>query len=206
MFCSWQLPAAALEVALASPTAADSGAVSRGLPLPEVQRSDGAAAGGAPAAAHTPPHGELGWAAPQRVDVTQWLTNDETHQWGLVLGLRAPQGDRLSAQRGGNVSALDLGLRWRSRLDATRHLDVSAWAVAPEPADFEHGVQRALGTVWGRNGPTAYNTRVEVQWASSRTRGLVPEWGAVGVQLQSGSRLVLRARKGGPMLYYRAKF
>jgi hypothetical protein len=34
----------------------------------------------------------------------------------------------------------------------------------------------------------------------------VPEFGAVGVQLQGGSKLVLRARKGGPMLYYRARF
>ena len=49
-------------------------------------------------------------------------------------------------------------------------------------------------------------TRLEVQWSASRTRGLVPELGAIGVQLQGDARLVLRARRGGPMVYYRAKF
>lgn len=33
-----------------------------------------------------------------------------------------------------------------------------------------------------------------------------PEFGAIGVQLQGDSRLLLRVRRGGPMLYYRAKF
>ena len=33
-----------------------------------------------------------------------------------------------------------------------------------------------------------------------------PELGAIGVQLQGDSRLLLRVRRGGPMLYYRAKF
>lgn len=33
-----------------------------------------------------------------------------------------------------------------------------------------------------------------------------PELGAIGVQLQGDSRFLLRVRRGGPMLYYRAKF
>jgi len=33
-----------------------------------------------------------------------------------------------------------------------------------------------------------------------------PELGAIGVQLQGDSHLLLRVRRGGPMLYYRAKF
>jgi len=45
-----------------------------------------------------------------------------------------------------------------------------------------------------------------VQWTSSRAGSLVPEFGAIGVQLQGDSRLLLRVRRGGPMLYYRAKF
>jgi hypothetical protein len=80
-------------------------------------------------------------------------------------------------------------------------LDIAAWARAPQWSQ----PQDAMGLIWQSQQPV-YGTRVEVQWASSRTRGLVPEFGAIGVQLQGGSRLVLRARKGGPMLYYRAKF
>ncbi|PZU35881.1 MAG: hypothetical protein DI574_11870, partial [Acidovorax sp.] len=64
----------------------------------------------------------------------------------------------------------------------------------------------AMGMIWGRDQGSNFGTRLEVQWSASRTRGLVPELGAIGVQLQGDARLVLRARRGGPMVYYRAKF
>ena len=139
--------------------------------------------------------------ATQHLDVTRWFTPESTHRFGLSLGMSAPSpSPALSAAGSSNTGfssapQLDLGVRWRSELQRGRHLDVSAWAQAPD----------AMTQIWQSQSP-AYSTRVEVQWASSRTRGLVPEFGAVGVQLQGGSRLVLRARKGGPMLYYRAKF
>lgn len=140
--------------------------------------------------------------AVQHLDVTRWLGQDTQSRFGLTLGLSAPTAFTSapsSAMATGPASQpapqLDLGLRWRSELQRGRHLDVSAWAQAPD----------AASQIW-QTQPPSYGTRVEVQWASSRTRGLVPEFGAVGVQLQGGSRLVLRARKGGPMLYYRAKF
>ena len=63
-----------------------------------------------------------------------------------------------------------------------------------------------MGLIWGRDQGSNFGTRLEVQWSASRTRGLVPELGAIGVQLQGDARLVLRARRGGPMVYYRAKF
>lgn len=88
-------------------------------------------------------------------------------------------------------ASLDLGVRWRSRLDGTHHVDISAWARAPQWSPS----QDALGMIWQTQQPV-YGTRVEVQWASSKTRGLVPEFGAIGVQLQGGSRLVLRAQGG----------
>ena len=140
--------------------------------------------------------------AVQHLDVTRWLSQDTQSRFGLTLGLSAPTTftsapSAATATGTGSQTTpqLDLGLRWRSELQRGRHLDVSAWAQAPD----------AASQIW-QTQPPSYGTRVEVQWASSRTRGLVPEFGAVGVQLQGGSRLVLRARKGGPMLYYRAKF
>ena len=136
------------------------------------------------------------------IDVTRWLTPDAPHRVGMSLGLNtaAPPAGGFAAQGQGPVS-LDLGVRWRSRLEGGRHLDVSAWAQPPQRGPSPD----AMGLIWQAQQPV-YGTRVEVQWASSRTRGLVPEFGAIGVQLQGNSRLVLRARKGGPMLYYRAKF
>lgn len=149
--------------------------------------------------------------ATQYVDVTRWLDSGTPGSgFGLVVGLGAPAPSAATAATAAAWAApgaatgplsMDLGLRWRSRLDSARHLDVSAWAQAPRWSQ----PQDAMGMIWQSQGPTVA-TRLEVQWASSRTRGLVPEFGAVGVQLQGGSKLVLRARKGGPMLYYRAKF
>lgn len=147
----------------------------------------------------------------QHIDVTRWLTPDAPRSVGFSLGMTsaAPSASALSSNASafnnsnGAVAptSLDLGVRWRSRLDSGRHLDVSAWAQTPQLSQSPD----AMGLIWQQQQPV-YGTRVEMQWASSRTRGLVPEFGAIGVQLQGGSRLVLRARKGGPMLYYRAKF
>lgn len=154
--------------------------------------------------------------ATQHTDITRWLTPDAPASVGFSLGLSsaAPSAAASLANANANASAnsfangaaipssLDLGVRWRSRLTGGRHLDVSAWAQTPQWGPSPD----ALGLIWQQQQQPVYGTRVEMQWASSKTRGLVPEFGAVGVQLQGGSRLVLRARKGGPMLYYRAKF
>lgn len=143
----------------------------------------------------------------QHIGVTRWIAPESLNAWGsfgLSLGVSAPAPSAAAAPLAAGAVApagLDLGVRWRSRLDSGRHLDITAWAHAPSWSP----PQDAMGMIWQSQQPM-YGTRVEVQWASSRTHGLVPEFGAVGVQLQGGSRLVLRARKGGPMLYYRAKF
>ena len=145
-----------------------------------------------------------GTNATEHIDITRWLTPDAPRSLGFSLGLSsaAPSASTLAPPVPAAPTRLDLGVRWRSRLDSGRHLHVAAWAQAPQRAQPPD----ALGMIWQTQPQPVYGTRVEVQWASSRTHGLVPEFGAVGVQLQSGSRLVLRAKKGGPMLYYRAKF
>jgi len=153
--------------------------------------------------------GYTGYHAGQtrQIDITRWLTAPPQGAWGqfgLSLGMNTPSAAATAlAQTHASVqpTSLDLGMRWRSRLESGRRLDIAAWARAPQWSQ----PQDAMNLIWQSRQPV-YGTRVEVQWASSRTRGLVPEFGAIGVQLQGGSRLVLRARKGGPMLYYRAKF
>jgi hypothetical protein len=146
--------------------------------------------------------------ATQHTDVTRWLTPQAPRSLGFTLGVTSAAPSASALANSNYLSApaaptsLDLGVRWRSRLDSGRQLDVSAWAQTPSFAQSPD----AMGLIWQQQQQPVYGTRVEMQWASSRTRGLVPEFGAIGVQLQGGSRLVLRARKGGPMLYYRAKF
>jgi hypothetical protein len=49
------------------------------------------------------------------------------------------------------------------------------------------------------------SARVGMDWQPSKsTLGL--EQGAIGVQLESGTRMSLKARRGGPMLYLRNRF
>ena len=129
-------------------------------------------------------------------DITGWLTPRQASSLGLTLGV-------VSYARGVEASpqAFDLGVRWRSQLDRQIQLDIHAWARTAPP----HAMPNAMGMIWQQDQPR-FGTRLEVQWSSSRTRGLVPEFGAIGLQLEGNSRLLLRARRGGPMLYYRTKF
>ncbi|WP_157948330.1 hypothetical protein [Pulveribacter suum] len=131
-------------------------------------------------------------------DVTGWLTPDKPSRMGLTLGLLSA---RPFASAASSPLAYDLGVRLRSRLEQRVHLDVHAWARTPQ----QFAAHDAQGMIWSRE-PASVGTRVEVQWKASRTGGVVPEFGAIGVQLQGDAKLLLRARRGGPMVYYRAKF
>ncbi|PWW49040.1 hypothetical protein [Melaminivora alkalimesophila] len=131
-------------------------------------------------------------------EVTGWLTPQRRSSLGLSLGLVSDQ----AGVRGGNAPlAYDLGVRWRSRLQERVHLDLHAWSRTPQSL----AAHDAMGMIWMRE-PGQIGTRLEVQWKASRTGGLIPEFGAIGVQLQGDAKLLLRARHGGPMVYYRAKF
>ena len=131
-------------------------------------------------------------------EVTGWLSPDKPSSVGLTLGVLSAGGAEASRSA---ALAYDLGLRWRTRLEPRVHLDVQAWTRNPQQPAWPD----AMGLIWSRE-PASVGTRVEVQWKASRTGGLVPEFGAIGVQLQGNAKLLLRARHGGPMVYYRAKF
>ncbi len=62
----------------------------------------------------------------------------------------------------------------------------------------------AQGMIWQQDQP-AFGTRLEVQWSCSRMPGWAPEFGAIGLQREGNARLLLRARRGGPM-HYRTRF
>ncbi|MBS0466274.1 MAG: hypothetical protein JSS31_10610 [Proteobacteria bacterium] len=63
----------------------------------------------------------------------------------------------------------------------------------------------AQGMIWQQDQP-AFGTRLDVQWSCSRMPGWAPEFGAIGLQLEGNARLLLRARRGRPMLYFRTRF
>ena len=69
---------------------------------------------------------------------------------------------------------------------------------------WQSGIEnRDSGFSWSTVAPV--QARAEVQWSGRKGRW-APEFGAIGIQLERDSKLVLRVRKGGPMVYYRAKF
>ncbi|HSV55172.1 MAG TPA: hypothetical protein VLJ57_23810 [Burkholderiaceae bacterium] len=131
-----------------------------------------------------------------RLDFTSWPRTTESSMVGISLGLSVPPNSPLAPR---STQSVDVGLRWRSTLDSTRRIDVAAWRkVTPVPD--------TISLINGSSGQDVYGTRVEMQFTAARYHGLVPELGAIGVQLNGGARLSLRAKHGKPMLYYRARF
>lgn len=176
---------------------ADTGIAPSTLPLPPLEVSSPPLPLGSP-------------ADPLRLDIIRWLPPGRVGSLGISLGMALP------TQAGPQPYALpyahpyatataplgtDVGVRWRAPLGNGRHLDMAAWTPAGHRQEHD-----ALGMIWHQHPKGSYGTRVELQWTSSRTGSLIPEFGAIGVQLQDDSRLLLRVRRGGPMLYYRSRF
>lgn len=111
-----------------------------------------------------------------------------------TLGYLVPAADGRSvgAERSqalvGAVPALSMGVRYR---------------VTDEHAVFADAY-RARGAAAGM-ADVGYGTKLGVEWRPAKaTLGL--EHGALGMQLESGYRLSLRVRHGGPSLYLRSQF
>lgn len=148
--------------------------------------------------------GPLPLSTSLRVDVTHWMSTGPSSQWGLSIGMATQTHTAIPAPA---IAAAEpiweptLGVRWRTQLGGNMHLDLSTWARVP----YRSQLPSAMDMVWLNRQPN-YGTRVEVQWRAPRMGGLMPEFGAIGVKLEGDSQLLLRARSGGPMLYYRTRF
>jgi len=137
-----------------------------------------------------------------RLDMT-WLPPRRS-ALGLSLGMTNANAntDRVGlapapfALRGGPAQSVDLGLHYRYTLDSNYRVDVTAWRRLM-PAD-------ALTMVQTRE--PLYGARVEMQLGGGGKTGLVADHRFLGLQLESGARLSLKRRNGGPMIYYRQKF
>lgn len=132
----------------------------------------------------------------QYTGITGWLSPRQASSLGLALAVVS--GD---AGTGHRPMAYELGVRWRAQLNPRAQLNVHTWTRTTQTS----AMHDAMGMIRQQE-QSRYGTRLELQWTSSRTHGLVPEFGAVGVQLEGDSRLLLRVRRGGPMLYYRTRF
>ena len=124
-----------------------------------------------------------------QVELVRWAPAGRG-SWGMALG---------ASREGGNSPVQpEVGVRWRSRLEGNQRLDLSAW--------------RRLNTKLGEAGPgleedpVTLRTRIELQFIAPRGSASLSELGAVGLQLGSDSKLSMRIRRGGPMVYYRMQF
>jgi len=135
---------------------------------------------------------DMTWLPPRRsalgLSLGMTNTNTNTDRVGLAP---AP-----FALRGGPTQSVDLGLHYRYTLDSNYRVDVTAWRRLM-PAD-------ALTMVQTRE--PMYGARVEMQLGGGGRSGLVADHRFLGLQLESGARLSLKRRNGGPMVYYRQKF
>lgn len=115
---------------------------------------------------------------------------------GLALGLTSKEGLGLRPAGSSAAPAVDLGLHWRYTLDTQYRIDVTAWRrmTPPDAAMLAHERQ------------AAYGARFEMQVKSLPSRRLVADRGFLGLQLESGARITVKRRHGGPMIYYRTKF
>ena len=115
---------------------------------------------------------------------------------GLALGLTSKDGPALRLPGNSASPAVDLGLHWRYTLDSQYRIDVTAWRrmSPPDAATLAHERQ------------AAYGARFEMELKSLPSRGFVAERGFLGLQLESGARITVKRKHGGPMFYYRTRF
>jgi len=120
---------------------------------------------------------------------------------GLAVGMSnlSPQNTPAPTALGAAVRpALDVGVHVRHTLDSNHQIDVTAYRRMTQQPDAYMLVQQQQ---------PRYMARVEMNLNNSRKKApLVADKGFLGVQLDSGARLSLRRKNGGPMLYYRNTF
>jgi len=117
---------------------------------------------------------------------------------GLALGMNNAMGAPPSAAPTlAPPRSVDLGVHWRYTFDSSYRFDVTAYRRLPN-AD-------AISLIESRD-PT-YGARVEMGFGSDNLhKGFVADRGFVGLQLESGARLGVKRKNGGPMFYYRNAF
>ncbi len=92
--------------------------------------------------------------------------------------------------------SVDFGVRWSHKLQSQNQIDITAWR-RMNVAEDAYTLIQARQPVYG--------ARVEMNLKSSS--GIVAfDRGFLGLQLESGARISIKRKNGGPMLYYRTTF
>jgi len=91
---------------------------------------------------------------------------------------------------------LDLGLRWRQPVASEQHVDITAWRRTESSPD---------AYTLSRTREPVYGARVEMNLKPSKAR-FVATHRFIGLQLDSGDRILLRRTDGNATLYYRTRF
>lgn len=137
---------------------------------------------------------DSGFQAP-RVDVSLFPAN--SRGVGAVVGMSGFSARQpLPLGLAPTPPSLDFGVRWSHKLQSQNQIDITAWR-RMNTADDAYSLIQARQPVYG--------ARVEMNLKSS-TGILALDRGFVGMQLQSGARISIKRKNGGPMLYYRTTF
>lgn len=138
---------------------------------------------------------ESGFQAP-RVDVSLVPVRQSSGLVAVVgmsgFSARNPQAIGLQPQR----PSFDVGLRWSQKLQS-QQVDITAWRRMNVDDD-------AYSLVQARQ--PVYGARFEMALSAARKQGFAADLGFIGLQLQSGARISIKRKNGGPMLYYRTTF
>ena len=136
-------------------------------------------------------------AGASRVDMT--LLPQKRSAIGIAMGIRSRSRPAVGlAPHPPLATAVDLGVHWRYTTESNHRFDVTAYRRAPE--------RDAISLIESRQ--PSYGARVEMGLASTKDlrKGFTARRGFIGLQLESGARLTIRRKFGGPMLYYRNTF
>jgi hypothetical protein len=135
-----------------------------------------------------------------RMRYVRWSGTPQSTAVGVSVGVGAQRltpALPLEAARASSQVAPELGVRMRTGWRDDRRVDVDAWRSYERPLPGEAAAE----------GGPSNNARVELQFRAPKdAHGLDVPRGAFGIQTSANSQWVLRAKRGGPMVYYRARW
>lgn len=132
---------------------------------------------------------DSGFQAP-RVDFS--LTPRNSHGLGAVVGVSGFQAHSLPLGLQPQRPSVDVGLRW-----SQKQVDVMAWRRMTGPDDAYSLIQMQQ---------PVYGARVEMNLGKGKKGPFALDRGLIGMQLESGARISIKRKNGGPMIYYRTSF
>jgi hypothetical protein len=135
---------------------------------------------------------DSGFQAP-RIDLSLFPTAGS--KFGAVVGVSGFNNGLPQLGLAPTHPSVDVGVRWSQRVQS-RQIDITAWRRMTNDEDAY--------TLTQMNQPV-YGARVELNLSPSKGP-LSFSGGFIGMQLQSGARISIKRKDGGPMIYYRTSF